>query len=107
MSKCLTCSIAERKKMRTPKIEVSYDGKYPILCSGVLVVTIDGIVWKFGDYCLSSGGNVTFDEEWNDEVDLGPWSIKEWPAGFPEELKEITLEVINNNIEHGCCGGCV
>jgi phosphoribosylaminoimidazole-succinocarboxamide synthase len=26
---------------------------------------------------------------------------------FPEELKQEATDVVNENIEHGCCGGCV
>jgi len=88
-------------------IIIYYDGKYPNLCSGNLTVTIDGIVWDFPDYCMCTGGSVWFDKEWNDYVAEGEWSISTWPENFPEELKEIVVEKINEEIPHGCCGGCV
>lgn len=88
------------------QINIEYDGAYPNLCSGNLVVTIDDKRYGFGN-CLCSGGSVTFDEDWQEHVTQGPWSINEWPGDFPEELKESVLEAINEEIPHGCCGGCV
>ena len=47
------------------KVEfVSYDGKWPNLCSGKLVLSIDGVTVEFPEYCMNSGGSVWFDEEW-------------------------------------------
>lgn len=43
----------------TPKIKIEYDGKYPSLCMGHLIVWIDDVKWDFGKFCLSSGGRVT------------------------------------------------
>ena len=37
----------------------------------------------------------------------GEWFIDEFPEGFQEELKEIVLSKINEEIPHGCCGGCI
>lgn len=86
---------------------VSYDGSYPNLCSGTLVLAIDGKDITFPSYCLSSGGSVSFTEDWDEEVDDGPWSISEWPKDFPEELKAEAVELVNDNVPWGCCGGCV
>lgn len=104
------------------KIEfVSYDGAYPNLCSGTLVLKINGVEAKFhysfdnnkdkGEYSefWSSGGVVSFDENWMEEVTQGPWRFS--PSGsFPEELKAIGDELIavfNDHVPYGCCGGCV
>jgi hypothetical protein len=89
------------------KIDVSYDGKYPNLCSGHLVVIIDGVKWDFGEHCLSSGGSVSFDDNWNENVASGPWSISKWPDGFLVALEDVVTEAVNEKIRHGCCGGCV
>ena len=90
------------------KIEIEYDGGYPNLCRGNLVVVVNGKRWDFPDYCLNSGGGVTFDEEWSEHVAEGPWwSVDEWPEGFPQELQRDVLAAINDEIPHGCCGGCV
>lgn len=88
------------------EIEIKYDGKYPCLCMGHLLVIVDGIEYDFGDYCLASGGSVSFDENWNEDVTVGEWTV-EFPEDFPEELKEEVLECINEEIPHGCCGGCI
>jgi len=89
------------------EIIVKYDGAYPNLCSGNLVIIIDNKEWVFPDYCLSSGGGVWFSDDWEEHVDSGEWSITGWPEGFPEDLKRVAEAEVNNQIEHGCCGGCV
>lgn len=84
---------------------VSYDGKYPNLCSGQLVLKINGQVRVLPPYCLSSGGSVWFDNDWGAHVETGSWSID-----LPEDLEPLRKEIeecINENIPHGCCGGCV
>lgn len=90
-------------------IKIEYDGKYPCLCMGHLKVWIDDKLWEFGKFVLSSGGCVTHDEDWNFEVEEGEWSIPDysWPKDFPEHLKEKVIEKINEEIPHGCCGGCI
>lgn len=88
------------------EIKIKYDGKYPCLCKGHLLVTVDGTEYDFGDYCLSSGGFASFDEDWNEMVGVGDWSV-EFPKDFPEELKDKVLNCINEEIPHGCCGGCI
>lgn len=95
--------------MKTTKvIKVNYDGSYPNLCSGKLVVVLDGREWEFPPYCLHSGGGVWFSDDYAEVyVEDGPWSIDEWPEGFPEEDKEAVVERINEEIPWGCCGGCV
>lgn len=40
---------------------VSYDGKYPNLCSGTLVLEVDGEKREI-PYALCSGGSAYFDE---------------------------------------------
>ena len=34
-------------------------------------------------------------------------SIIPYMKNFPEEFKEATLAAINEQIDHGCCGGCI
>ena len=86
---------------------VSYSGSYPNLCRGHLVLAIDGTPIDFPEYCLSSGGSVWFDKHWSEHVEEGDWSISEYPEDFPEELKDEAVELVNQNIPRGCCGGCV
>ena len=93
-------------KLKVTKIK--YDGKYPNLCSGQLVVCLGIEEWVFLSHCLSSGGGVSFDEGYsNEEVTSGEWSICFWPKDFPEAYKERVVEMVNNEVTHGCCGGCV
>lgn len=92
---------------RDSVIFVSYDGVYPNLCSGTLVLFVLGKKVTFPDYCLASGGGVSFDEKWNEDVWQGPWDITDWPDSFPEALKAEAVRVVNENMRWGCCGGCV
>lgn len=88
-------------------IDIHYDGKYPNLCSGKLVITIDNVRWVFPDGCLQTGGCVSFSKDRDENITTGPWSITQWAEGFPEEKKQDVLDEINCCIPHGCCGGCV
>jgi hypothetical protein len=88
-------------------IKIDYNGRYPNLCSGTLVVTIGEKVWNFGENVLSSSGSVSFDEQWNEEVTSGPWGISDWPKGFPKKYRAVVEDAINDQIPWGCCGGCV
>lgn len=88
-------------------IKIQYDGKYPCLCMGHLIVWINGKEWDFGKYVLESGGEVIYEEDY--EVTTGEWSMPDdcWPKGFPEKYKKQVLFKINKEIPYGCCGGCV
>lgn len=86
---------------------ISYDGKYPNLCSGELVYSADGIhhSMKWG---LCSGGSVWFDDDWNENIESGEWSLNS--LNFPDLSKEelaVLCDLVNANVPEGCCGGCV
>lgn len=87
-------------------IKIQYDGKYPCLCMGHLIVWINGKEWDFGNDALLSGGEVIYDEEYI--TTTGEWRISDdsWPKGFPEEYKKQVLSAVNEEIPYGCCGGC-
>lgn len=112
------------------KIEfLKYTGHWPNLCRGDLYVRIDGQTVHFGS-CYDgnakhlekdrhgfplyprfweSGGCVTFDEDWSEDVEEGPWELISHDE-FPEEMKSWLPELIrifNEKVEWGCCGGCV
>lgn len=105
------------------KIEfVSYDGKYPNLCSGELILKVDGAfehfcsgyregeelhkhpsLWATGGGCGFINGDYS-----NEYVDTAPWIID--GDYLPEHLKPFAGEIeelFNSNVSHGCCGGCL
>lgn len=55
---------------------------------------------------LRSCGTCGFDDEYNAVVTAGPWEVRDL-------LKEVELyhdkieKLVNENVEHGCCGGCL
>jgi len=87
---------------------LSYDGEYPNLCRGTLKLEIDGeeVAWNRN---LVSGGSVWFSKDYSEEhVERGEWSV-EFPDNFPKdaELRQEIARVVNENVRHGCCGGCI
>lgn len=84
---------------------VSYNGRYPNYCSGKLVLRIDGKEVTFPDYCMCSGGSVWFDDELDEHVECGEWTVD-----VPEEYVQFYDEIqncVNENVPCGCCGGCI
>lgn len=125
---------------------VSYDGEFPTLCSGLLVVRIDGRMYALGPYSdrslyrgfwsrynrteileddriikvfgfyLESGGRIDWgDDGESPEIFQGEWTIDDETMKLENgvrfilsgEQKSELEKVINQNIEFGCCGGCV
>ena len=109
---------------------ISYSGKYPNLCRGQLIVKIDGKTVKFGhdtyNYKCSndinipasdgafesfweSGGSCYFTNNYADEhVNSGAWIInkEELPDKY-RKYSDILNQIFNENVERGCCGGCL
>jgi hypothetical protein len=90
---------------------VSYTGKYPNLCSGVLALEIDGEEHRFGynsgqhEPFWTSGGKCWFTNGYADaHVSEGTWNIdvSRLPEYFKAYAAEID-EVFNSCVEHGCC----
>lgn len=103
-------------KEKKPHVKfISYTGKYPNLCYGVLTLDIDGERVTFGpsyenpkpqyDQFWESGGGLA-----NDFCSCyhGPWKVdtKDLPKKFVKYADEIE-RVFNENVEYGCCGGCI
>ena len=97
---------------------VSYTGKYPCLCHGVLTLNIDGKDTTFGcsydvktdyDSFWASGGSCGFTNNYSDSfVVTEPWEIeKEYLPDFLKEHSDELIEIFNENVEYGCCGGCL
>lgn len=97
---------------------VSYTGKYPCLCSGVLTLLINGKTCVFGHnfaLCTVKHGKVTYkDEEICQHMDTfwEPKDHDEWIVDankIPEQYRKYVDEidrVFNENVPHGHCGGC-
>lgn len=106
---------------------ISYTGRYPNLCSGVLTLNIDGKEVKFGyemdsfdwktnkyidsnyDSFWSSGGCISsnYPEE-SYEVSEDEWIINE--EDIPEQYQKYAYEIgeiFNANVPYGCCEGCI
>ena len=95
---------------------ISYSGKYPNLCSGRLVLEIDGEIiafsdnysektskdyepfWESGGCCCRSNNYAPRHDEWKINYD-------DIPTKFKKYAYEID-EVFNENVDYGCCGGC-
>lgn len=104
-----------------PNIEfISYDGSFPNLCYGTLTVKIDGVEHTFGSsyngaeyprfWC--SGGSVSFDKEWNPNIETGDWELPIHIEDMfdDDNIKAILPDLINlmnDNVPKGCFGGCV
>lgn len=94
---------------------VSYNGEFPNLCAGILTLNIDGETVTFGrrhnpakqmfDRFWCSGGYCNW---WTNEVAEGEWCVcvDELPEQYRPYADEIR-ELMNANIPHGCCGGCI
>ena len=120
---------------------ISYDGEYPNLCSGLLLVNIDGVKHAFCPYMdhfwneknrkeileddsiikvygfhMISGGYCLYNDETEDyEVESGEWNIDvdylEYDNGvrfvLSDRQKKELRDCVNENVEEGCCGGCI
>lgn len=105
---------------------VSYTGKYPCLCEGVLTLKIEGKDEMFGvDYSKpdwretekknhpkfwKSGGSAGFSGGGyaRSYVNNSEWIID--AKKIPEQYQKYASEIdraFNENVRHGCCGGCL
>jgi hypothetical protein len=85
---------------------VSYDGKWPCLCHGILKIKVDGEPYSF-EYAMLSGGRICRDEDWDMWAEEGEWSIDLGEHPELEPYKDEITRVVNENVPYGCCGGCI
>lgn len=91
------------------KVEyVSYDGKYPCLCSGTLLIKVDGKSYTL-KHAMISGGYIMGgpDTDWDMWAEQGEWDIDLEECPELEPYKEEIIRVVNENVQYGCCGGCI
>jgi len=92
---------------------ISYTGAWPNLCRGSLALEIDGVKYCFDGYSerfWHTGGEAYFSGKNYDDhiITKAPWIID--VSELPENLRQYAEEidaVFNENVEHGCCGGCL
>ena len=97
---------------------VKYTGRYPNLCSGTLTLKINNKLITFGneydrdaklitDYksFWRTGGEINWHTGY---CNRSKWIIdkEDLPDCYKEYYKEFD-KVFNDNVEHGCCGGCI
>lgn len=92
---------------------ISYNGEYPNLCSGELIIKVNNKIYKF-DYLLESGGSVSFTDDWNSIVSCDLWKLsqrnkqlKELNEIYGKTFEDDLLRIVNKFVPLGCCGGCV
>ena len=94
---------------------VSYTGAWPSLCAGILTLIIDGETVTFGPSTFV--GKPMYGRFWRSggytnwatgEVVERGWCVcaDELPEQYRAYADEIQ-EVMDVNIPHGCCGGCL
>ena len=101
---------------------VEYTGEYPNLCRGILTLIIDKEIVNFGhnyrsnwetdgnyDSFWISGGGCGFNDNYTRSYTKeGEWviDVAKLPEKYQKYAREID-EVFNDNVEWGCCGGCI
>ena len=90
---------------------VSYSGSFPNLCSGKLVLKIDGKEVSFGPHKNKfwfTGGNCGFDSRGCENITHDEWKLweDEIPPQYTKYAQEM-IDVFNANVPFGCCGGCI
>lgn len=68
---------------------ISYNGEYPNLCSGLLVIKVNGKLYELR-HCLYSSGQCFFDDDYNEVVTEGDW----FPQGLKDGYCVLGIEVI-------------
>lgn len=110
---------------------ISYDGEAPCLCYGTLVAKVNGNTYHFhytwadkrkdplheGEvWCPAfwvSGGHICGDYDSGLYAEQDDWelAVAEYDKErYPEEVwdnLDRLIEMFNENVSHGCCGGCI
>ena len=81
---------------------IDYVGAYPNLCRGESKLWIDGVYITLPKGYLESGGDVDLCDG-----NIVKASRKVNLPTFLEPYREEIARCVNNNVEFGCCGGCI
>lgn len=85
---------------------ISYNGKYPTLCFGTLVYSVDNEQHTVKSPAVSGGsaGVINGDEY----CTSGKWKLdrNEFEHLTKEEFMQLEDE-FNKKVRQGCCGGCI
>jgi len=121
LTKFATVDTEPKKKRKAKSIQdikiVSYTGRWPNLCSGILTFRTYSpgghstlYAW---DNVLESNGTCCASNDY--EPTEGPWSVR-WDPYDPKTRREMEAfgpaaralleKRINDSLEKGCCGGC-
>jgi len=87
---------------------VSYDGKWPCLCYGTLIIKVDGKSYSF-NHAMVSGGCIMGgpSTDWDMWAEQDDWELNLEEHPELEQYKEEITRVVNKNVPQGCCGGCI
>lgn len=85
---------------------VSYDGEWPCLCCGTLIIKVDGKTYSF-NHAMISGGGICCGEDWDMWAEQDDWKIDLEEHPELEPYKEEITRIVNENVPQGCCGGCI
>lgn len=109
---------------------LSYSGEYPTLCKGKLTTKINGNVITFGDKTVyvdvdypqfwKTGGVIQFKDNEDSipccyvhgvQIKKSEWILdyhmEDYPHWFTVEIMQKLIDMMNNEVEYGCCGGCL
>lgn len=104
---------------------IEYTGVYPVLCQGLLFIRLKGQVISFGeDYHtpkdIHAKNTPNYPIFWESGGWCGdgghivqrPWKLKRNLdlMQYPEEVSDYLLDILelfNQNVKEGCCGGCL
>ena len=91
------------------EISIVYQYNDYCLCTGQLIVMINGSYYDFGKRGIATTGSYGLMDNFEEFFEDGPWEIKKWPDNFPEQYKNRVIELVNKVIPWGCsiCGGCI